>query len=252
MNTSESTERVFQYDFDRALSARFVPVEKRQGLHLLLIFDHELEKIRYQTSDPILRRIKMQFWREALVDKHGSGADLAKQLIECFGENPPMLERLEELIDVHEKFVDEQSSPTELWDETNQRHSVLFKLAVYYLNPSEKNEQDRFFENCGLVYGGITQLCKPATSKQQGDEIDRLFNQMKDAFESLKSDLVGLRSAARPAVLPIALVPSYLHLFEASDRTGAKLIDLHPVKKSWVLWRTMRKGFSIRKLGEVK
>jgi Squalene/phytoene synthase len=247
MNTSEATERVFQYDFDHALSARFAPVEKRQGLHLLLIFDHELKKIRYQTSDPILRRIKMQFWREALADKYGSGVDLAKQLIECFAENPPILERLEELIDVHEKFVDEQNSASARWNETNQRHGVLFKLAFSYLQPSEITEQDRFFENCGLAYGGIIQLCKPATNKQQGDEIDRLFNQTKDAFESLKPDLVDLFPAARSAVLPIALVPSYLHLFEASDRTGAKLIDLHPVKKSWVLWRTMRKGFSIRK-----
>lgn len=247
MNTSEATERVFQYDFDRALSARFAPVEKRQGLHLLLIFDHELGKIRYQTSDPILRRIKMQFWREALADKYGSGVDLAKQLIECFAENPPMLERLEELIDAHEKFVDEQKSTSALWNETNQRHGVLFKLAFTYLQSSEKTEQDRFFEKCGLAYGSIKELCRPSANQLQSDDIDSFFNQAKDAFDALKTDLPEILLAARPAVLPMALVPSYLHLFEASDRTGAKLIDLHPVKKSWVLWRTMRKGFLIRK-----
>ena len=53
-------------DPDRFLCALFAPADKREDLLALLAFNLELALIREQVSEPMLGRIRLQWWREAV------------------------------------------------------------------------------------------------------------------------------------------------------------------------------------------
>ena len=60
-------------DRDRFLAALFAPEPQRRGLLALLAFDHELSRTRNVTREPMLARIRLEWWREAVAEAAGAG-----------------------------------------------------------------------------------------------------------------------------------------------------------------------------------
>lgn len=63
---SDCAEYVREYDNDRFLSALFSPADKRDDLFALYAFNLELSKIRETVSEPLIGRMRLQFWRDAV------------------------------------------------------------------------------------------------------------------------------------------------------------------------------------------
>ncbi len=53
-------------DYDRYLSAVFAPAGCREALFALIAFNHEVARIPEAVSEPMLGRIRIQWWREVL------------------------------------------------------------------------------------------------------------------------------------------------------------------------------------------
>ena len=53
-------------DYDRYLSAVFAPAGRREALFALIAFNHEIARIPETVSEPMLGRIRLQWWREVL------------------------------------------------------------------------------------------------------------------------------------------------------------------------------------------
>ena len=53
-------------DYDRYLSAVFAPALRREALFALIAFNHEIARIPEAVSEPMLGRIRLQWWREVL------------------------------------------------------------------------------------------------------------------------------------------------------------------------------------------
>ena len=53
-------------DYDRYLSAVFAPAARRESLFALIAFNHEIARIPEAVSEPMLGRIRLQWWREVL------------------------------------------------------------------------------------------------------------------------------------------------------------------------------------------
>ena len=53
-------------DYDRYLSAVFAPAATREALFALIAFNHEIARIPEAVSEPMLGRIRLQWWREVL------------------------------------------------------------------------------------------------------------------------------------------------------------------------------------------
>ena len=53
-------------DYDRYLSAVFAPAAAREALFALIAFNHEIARIPEAVSEPMLGRIRLQWWREVL------------------------------------------------------------------------------------------------------------------------------------------------------------------------------------------
>ena len=57
-------------DYDRYLSAVFAPSPAREALFALIAFNHEIARIPEAVSEPMLGRIRLQWWREVLDAVH--------------------------------------------------------------------------------------------------------------------------------------------------------------------------------------
>jgi phytoene synthase len=79
-------DSVRETDRDRFLAALFAPEPARRGLLALLAFDHELARTRIVTSEPLLARIRLEWWREASVEAAGTGKPRAQPLVDALTE----------------------------------------------------------------------------------------------------------------------------------------------------------------------
>jgi len=97
-------------DRDRFLAALFAPEPQRRGLLALLAFDHELSRTRSVTREPMLARIRLEWWREAVAEAAGDGKPRAQPIVEALSETVRRHHLVEEgfgtLIDAHEEEIE--------------------------------------------------------------------------------------------------------------------------------------------------
>jgi phytoene/squalene synthetase len=97
-------------DRDRFLGALFAPEPARRDLLALLAFDHELVRTRLVTSEPMLARIRLQWWREAAAEAAGEASPRAQPVVEALSETARRTELtadgLVAMIDAREEGVD--------------------------------------------------------------------------------------------------------------------------------------------------
>src|SRR6476469_5914547 len=79
-------DEVRAVDRDRFLAALFAPEPQRRGLLALLAFDHELSRTRIVTREPMLARIRLEWWREAVAEAAGEGKPRAQPIVESLSE----------------------------------------------------------------------------------------------------------------------------------------------------------------------
>jgi phytoene synthase len=73
-------------DRDRFLGALFAPEPARTDLLALLAFNHELARTRSVTREPMLARIRLEWWREAVAEAGGAGTPRAQPVVESLSE----------------------------------------------------------------------------------------------------------------------------------------------------------------------
>ena len=103
-------DTVRRADRDRFLAALFAPEPARADLLAVLAFDHELARTRTVTREPMLARIRLEWWREAVAEAAGSGKPRAQPIVESLSETVRRRglapERLLALIDAREEEIE--------------------------------------------------------------------------------------------------------------------------------------------------
>ena len=88
----------------------FAPEPQRRGLLALLAFDHELARTRSVTREPMLARIQLEWWREAVVEAAGGGMPRAQPIVEVLSETVRRhrlpAQRFFDLIDAREEEIE--------------------------------------------------------------------------------------------------------------------------------------------------
>src|SRR5262245_47298763 len=79
-------DEVRRADRDRFLAALFAPEPQRRGLLSLLAFAHELARTRSVTREPMLARIRLQWWRDAVEEAVGEGPPRGQPVVESLSE----------------------------------------------------------------------------------------------------------------------------------------------------------------------
>ena len=104
-------------DYDRYLSAVFAPAARREALFALIAFNHEIARIPEAVSEPMLGRIRLQWWREVLeavyagkpARRHEVAVPLAEAIETCGLDRAPF----EQLLDGRESDL-EADGPADL------------------------------------------------------------------------------------------------------------------------------------------
>lgn len=84
-------------DYDRYLSAVFAPAARREALFALIAFNYETARIPEAVSEPMLGRIRLQWWREVLdaayagepARRHEVAVPLAEAIRACALDRAP-------------------------------------------------------------------------------------------------------------------------------------------------------------------
>src|SRR5438093_13201602 len=79
-------ETVRTADRDRFLGVLFAPEPQRRDLLALLAFDHELARTRTVTREPMMARIRLQWWRDAVTEAAGTVMPRAQPIVESLSE----------------------------------------------------------------------------------------------------------------------------------------------------------------------
>jgi phytoene/squalene synthetase len=103
-------DEVRNVDRDRFLAALFAPEPQRSDLLALLAFDHELSRTRTVTREPMMARIRLQWWREAVAEAASEAQPRAQPIVESLSEtvrrHDLALQHLIALIDAREEEID--------------------------------------------------------------------------------------------------------------------------------------------------
>lgn len=59
---------VQQHDRDRFATAMFAPEQRRENLFALYAFNYELAKVRESVREPMMGRVRLQWWRDTLAE----------------------------------------------------------------------------------------------------------------------------------------------------------------------------------------
>ena len=102
-------------DYDRYLSALFAPSACREALFALIAFNHEIARIPEAVSEPMLGRIRLQWWREVLEAVYaGEPArrhEVAVPLADAIRASSLDRALLEQLLDARESDLEAEAPP---------------------------------------------------------------------------------------------------------------------------------------------
>ncbi|MEI6986757.1 MAG: phytoene/squalene synthase family protein [Rhodospirillaceae bacterium] len=141
---SHCGEAARRQDRDRFLTCLFAPPDRREALFAILAFNIEIARTREVVREPMMGRIRLQWWREAVdclfqsggtVPRHQALPPLA-EAIECFNLSRRYFDTL---IDARESDLDDTApaTMTDLLTYAEETTAPLLWLALEVLGASD-------------------------------------------------------------------------------------------------------------------
>lgn len=245
---SELGAHVRVHDPDRFYAALFAPAHRREALFALLAFNHEIARVRETVSEPRLGEIRLAWWREALAEIEAGGQSrahpVAQALAAAYRAYPFSLAHLYALIDA--RAFDLAAEPMRdlgsLEAYAKATGGALHRAMAEILGA---NEEGTFAaESAGTAWAltGILRALSIQFARRQcflpADRLalhhvtlSQVHGEMpSDGLAAVIAEVATLADqhraraslmragAARPAVLPVALIPAYLHRITRAAR----------------------------------
>jgi phytoene synthase len=240
---SYCAEQVRRYDRDRFVTALFAPAARRKALFALYAFNLEVAKTREAVSEPLLGRIRLQWWRESIAGIY-DGAPRRHAVIDALA--PAVSERdlsrahFDRLIDAREQDLDD-APPADLdaltaYAEGTSSSLIALALEVLGAGQPAAFEAGRhvgiawaitgliravpyhavvrrlylpadLIAECGLEIGELFDLRPSPTLNKV---VERLADAARAHLRSARRLRHRIPKAALPALLPASLADGYL------------------------------------------
>lgn len=262
-------EQVKLFDPDRYLTVLFAPAELREDLLALYAFNSEVARSREAVSEPILGRIRLQWWREAIAECYGGEArrhHVVQPLAAAIGRHALSRSLFDRLIDAREADLEDDTPETldALVAYAGATSGGLARLALEILDMRDDTVQEAgdlagtAFALAGLLRALPHQLRQgrnilPRDVMERNAVDEHRLRVLKPSSESSKaveeitviafqqiikshSLLAGKPGSALPALLPATLAEAYLKRlsrlgYDPFDRRNADPIRF----RSWRL-----------------
>ena len=243
------------HEVDRYLSALLSPRAVREDLIALAAFAGEVGRIPIYVREPMMGRIRLQWWRERIETATSGGHPVAAAIIATASRHNLTTERLLALIDAHEDSLDGHpfADDAALLGYIDRIDGGLFAIAGEVLGGTAS---PAFITDAGRAYGlarlaleapaakshGRTLL--PVAARPEGAEApepdsdpSRLATMARHYLAASAVVLSGLPRRIRGAYLPIALVEPYLQALEHKQMLPGVVRDIQPLTRAWRLLR---------------
>jgi phytoene synthase len=268
---SYCAQELRRHDHDRYLTCLFAPAARREALFALYAFNLEVAKTAELVSEPMLGRIRLQWWREAIDEIYG-GRPRRHEVIGPLGaavtRHGLSRAHFDRLIDGREFDLDGEAPDTlarlEAYAEATS--AGLNLLALEILGAADEAGRSAARE-VGIAWA-LTGLLRavPFHARQKRlylprDMVDRAGLRLGDLFELHSSDALkqvvrqvaghaaerlrqaragrsGTAKAALPALLPAILAGHYLGVLAQADHDPFhESVQTPPSNNVWrLLW----------------
>ena len=267
-----------QQDPDRYLTALFAPAERREALFALYAFNLELARARESVREPVMGRMRLQWWRDSLPEIMAGQArahEVARPLAAAVAAHGLDRQLLERLIDAREQDM-EPEPPADLaalLDYARGTSSTLVELALEILGRPDSATREagralgiawalvgllravpfhaaqrRLYlpasltEEAGLKPG---QLYEHGTSPELREVVRRLAEEAERWLKEARRSRGAVARRYQPALLPAVLARGHLSRLATAgyDPFDAR-VQLPPPGRIWNLaWRRILGGY---------
>jgi phytoene synthase len=265
---------VRERDRDRFLADLFAPEAARPHLFALHAFNAEVARVRDAVHEPMAGEIRLQWWRDAILNLEPAGHPVAEALVATIRDASLPLDAFDRLLTarVFDLYDDPMGPLSELEGYLGDTSSALIQLAAIVLAGGTDPGTADAAGHAGVAYGltGLMRALPVTASRRQlflpadilarhGAEPEAIF--AGEATAPLKAALGETIAAARdhlakaraalaaadtrvlPAFLPVALAEPYLDLMARQDFDPFRMpADVPQWRRQWRLWRAARAG----------
>jgi 15-cis-phytoene synthase len=260
-------------DHDRFLASLFAPAERRPHLHALYAFNIEVARVGEIVHEALAGEIRLQWWRDALAGQargeataHPVAAALMDTIASCSLET----DALNELIDARARDLYGEPFATVEDLETYGRRtaSTVFTTAARILEASAAPAGVADAAGAAYALAGLLQafpqhaargriyipldvldrhgvaggdLTRGQASAGLRGAINEMIALARARLDEARRTWGELPIAARPALLPVALVSPLLARI-AANGDPFRPVTLAPWRRQWLLWRAARRG----------
>src|SRR5262245_25533507 len=148
---------VRRHDRDRFQTVLFAPAARREALFALYAFNYEIARVRERVSEPILGRIRLEWWREAVAAAYEGGPlrdhFVVQALTVAIREHSLAREHFEKLIEARDRDLEGVASKrlAELEDYAEASSARLIYLALEVLCAADPPASQAAF-HVGIAY----------------------------------------------------------------------------------------------------
>lgn len=214
-SSADFDARLRRSDEDRWLATRYAPAGDRERLTAIYLLNQELQRTLH-AKEPMLGKIRLQWWRETLEQIAGPGPvrrhDLSVELARVLASRADLVAPITALVDAYDDVLDDHLRAGGHADSGDHeaRHlaveGAMMKLAGLVLQPDARAESVS-----ALVALGEARIAQVA------------------GFPDAAARCEAARAAAR--TLPAAVWPAILHLALADAPIG----QASPLRRRWRL-----------------
>ncbi|HEV2000649.1 MAG TPA: squalene/phytoene synthase family protein, partial [Xanthobacteraceae bacterium] len=192
-------------DKDRFLADLFAPADTRPHLHALQAFNLEIASVRHRVTEPMAGEIRLQWWRDVIAGEGKGEGPVAAALLETVRRFELSGSALARIIDAQEFDLAEEPMAELAALETYAAETAgtLFQLSAQLLAGGDFASYEAASRSSGVAYGLAT-MRRAAVGSRAWKGQARIY------LDEAMAKLPALPAKARPAFLPLALVPLYL------------------------------------------
>lgn len=269
-----------QHDRPRYQTALFAPPERRAALFALYAFNFEIARTREAAREPLLGRVRLQWWRETIGEIYAGGKprrhDVAEALAAAIRDHGLSRNSFDALLNARETDLSDDPPPTlaSLEAYTEDSSARLVRLALEALGAKDESAI-KAGRAVGIAYGlagllaavpfhaRMKRVFLPADLiERHGLDIERTLFELKPspALAKIVADVAAcaqtrlgegraLRTAvpreALPALMPAVVAARRLKLLDQLQRNvfDARWSRPDPLQSWRLAWAALRRSY---------
>jgi len=263
---------VREADKDRFLASLFAPAERRRDLFALYAFNAEVAEIAGKVREPLAGEVRLQYWHDLFAGTGEGGANpVALALLDTVNRRALPRQPLLDLLEARrfDIYPDTFSTRADLETYARKTSSAVIELAMRILGEPGAADLD-VARTAGIAYAiaGLARsvafhashgkifvpeetlarhgsahsdvLAGRSTASASAALAD-FREQAREQLGRIGDRLANLADRLIPALLPAALVRTYLARMERGDYDAFRTpVDVPQWRKQWLLWRAAR------------